>query len=163
MVCDGVAELGKDDYSGDAVVGGDGERVAGVVVEPAQDFGVGLVGEPPVGEVGLPAFIGLLGGEADVGRTRALLRGRGDQPGCGQVTVDGADRDGGAVVVGRVPGDGLGPVVEAFVGQFGAQSHDELDVGFGQAARAGVRPPGSGLEGGLTLDPSLEIQPWETP
>ena len=54
-------------WCGDAAVGGDRERVAGVVIEPGQDFGVGLVDEPPVSEVGLPAFVGLFGGEADVG------------------------------------------------------------------------------------------------
>ena len=60
--------------AGDAAVGGDRERVAGVVVEPGQDLGVGAVGEPPVGEVGLPAFVGLFGGEADVGGLGPFLR-----------------------------------------------------------------------------------------
>lgn len=63
----GFAKCVEDDGAGDAVVCGDGECVAGVVVEPGQDFGVDASGDPPVGEVGLPALVGLFGGEADVG------------------------------------------------------------------------------------------------
>ncbi len=37
-----------------------------MVVEPAQDLGVGAVGEREMGEVGLPALVGLFGFEADV-------------------------------------------------------------------------------------------------
>ena len=66
---------------------GDRECVAGVVVEPVEDLDVGAIGKPPVGEVGLPAFIWLLGGKADVGGLRPFLRGRGDQPGCVQVAA----------------------------------------------------------------------------
>ena len=112
MAGNGVAELGQDDRTGDAAVGGQGQGVAGVVVDPAEDFGVGVVGEPPVGEVGLPAFVGLFGGEADVGRLGPLGWLRFDQAGGVEVAVDGADRDGDAVVVGQVPGDGVGAVVE---------------------------------------------------
>jgi hypothetical protein len=43
----GFAERIQDDGSGDATVRGDRECVAGVVVEPTEDFGVGLVGEAP--------------------------------------------------------------------------------------------------------------------
>jgi hypothetical protein len=43
-----------------------------VVVEPVEDLGVGAVGQSPVGEVGLPAFVGLFGGEANVGAFGAL-------------------------------------------------------------------------------------------
>ncbi len=67
MVFNGFAEVGEDDGAGDAAVGGDGEGVAGVVVDEVEDFDVGSISEPPVGEVVLPAFIGLLGRVADVG------------------------------------------------------------------------------------------------
>ena len=80
----------SDDGAGDAAVGGDRERVAGVVIEPAEDLHMGAVGQPPVGEVGLPALIGLLGGEPDVGGFGPLLRGGGDQTGRAQVPMDGA-------------------------------------------------------------------------
>jgi len=49
------------------VVGGDGECVAGVVVDPVEDFDMSAVGEPPVGEIGWSAFLGLVGGKSDVG------------------------------------------------------------------------------------------------
>jgi hypothetical protein len=35
----------------------------GVVVEQVEDFHVGAVGQRPVGDVELPALVGLLGGE----------------------------------------------------------------------------------------------------
>ena len=37
-----------------------------MVVDDIEDLDVGVVGEPPVGDVGLPAFVGLFGGEAQV-------------------------------------------------------------------------------------------------
>jgi len=61
------------------VTGGDPQGEPGAVVEPGQDLGVGAgsavgPGEPVVGEVGLPAFVGHRGFEADAGRLRPLLR-----------------------------------------------------------------------------------------
>lgn len=56
MGCGGFGEFGQDDRCGDAPVCGQGDGVAGVVVDPAEDLYVGTAGEAPVGEVGLPAF-----------------------------------------------------------------------------------------------------------
>jgi hypothetical protein len=83
--CNGFPEGPDDDGAGDPVVRGDREGVAGVVVEPGQDLAVRArsavgSGESVVGEVGLPALVGLLGGEPDVGRVRSLLRLRRHQP-----------------------------------------------------------------------------------
>lgn len=84
------------------------------------------------GEVGLPAFVGLFGGEADVGRFElAALWGGLDEAGGGEVAADGGDGDVGAVVVLEVPGDGVGSGVRAFAGQFGAQGPVEVDGGLG--------------------------------
>jgi hypothetical protein len=47
------------------------------------------------------------------------------------MSVDGADRDGDVVVVGQVPGNGLGSVVEAFARQLRAQRHNQSDGVFG--------------------------------
>ena len=113
----GFAECVEDDGSGDAVVGGDGECVAGVVVEPGQDFGVDASGDPPVGEVGLPALVGLFGGEADVGGLGSFRRGRCYQPGRGEVAADRGDRHREVVVMVQVPGDGVRSGVEALVAQ----------------------------------------------
>jgi len=44
LVCgNGVAQLGEHDRCGHSGVGGDGQGIAGVVVEPGQDLGVGAV------------------------------------------------------------------------------------------------------------------------
>ena len=82
-----------DDVAGDSVVDGDAECVAGVVVEPDQHLGVGAVGEPVVGEVGLPGFVWEVGFEADVGRLRAFAWFRDDQVGVDQPSSDGRHRD----------------------------------------------------------------------
>jgi hypothetical protein len=106
-----------DDGAGDAAVGGDGEGVAGVVIEPAQDFCVGVVGQPPVGEVGLPAFVGLFGGKADVGGFGSFGRRGCDQAGGVQVATDRGDRHLQLMVVVQVPGDRVRSGVEAFAYQ----------------------------------------------
>ena len=90
LVSDGLPEHRHDDGAGDWLVAGEGERVAGVVVEEAQNLCVGRgcavgSGEPIVGEIDLPHFVGLLGGETDVGRFGFLHRCRGDQSGLLQV------------------------------------------------------------------------------
>ena len=94
MAVNGFAELGQHDGASDPAVGAHGQGVAGVVVEEVQDFDVGVIGESPVGEVGLPAFVGLFGGKADVGRFGPFVRCRCDESGGGEVAVDGAHRDG---------------------------------------------------------------------
>ena len=58
--------------AGDAAVGGDRQGVAGVVVDDAQDLCVGAVGQAVVGEVGLPALVGLFGLEPDVRGARSF-------------------------------------------------------------------------------------------
>ena len=73
----GFPEGAEDDPSGDPAVGGDRQGLAGVVIQPGEDLGAGPVGEPIVGEVGLPALVGLVGLEANVGRTWAASSGRG--------------------------------------------------------------------------------------
>ena len=73
------AERGQDSGASDPGVGGEGENVAGVVIQPGQDLGIRAAGERVVGEVGLPALVGLLGGEANVGRPRPLRSIGGDQ------------------------------------------------------------------------------------
>jgi len=57
-----------------------GQQQPGVVVEPVQDLGVGAVSQCPVGDVGLPALVGLVGGEADVAALGSLVRLGDDEP-----------------------------------------------------------------------------------
>ena len=131
MALCGFGEFIDDDGCGDAHVRGDGDGVAGVVVDPAEDFGVVASCEPPVGEVGLPTFIGLFGGEADVGRFGSFVGAGLHEAGGVEVSADGGDGHVEAVVVLQVPGDGVGAGVEAFAGELGAQGDDEVDGGLG--------------------------------
>lgn len=71
-----------------------GLRVSGAAVLPKDavrgeellESAAGAVGEEPVGDVGLPAFVGQVGLEADVGAAGAFAgwQGRSAQPGAGR-------------------------------------------------------------------------------
>jgi hypothetical protein len=56
--------------------GGAAQAEPGVVVDPVEDLGVGAVDQRPLGDVGLPALVGLFGGEA-VGLLSSRLCGCG--------------------------------------------------------------------------------------
>ena len=85
-----------------------------------------------MGEVGLPALVGLVGFEPDVGGTGALARLRGDQSRRGQVAGHRRSRHRHAVVVAQVPHDGVRAGVQALLGQLLAQPHDQFDRRGGQ-------------------------------
>ena len=70
----GVREHVDDDVAGHPAVGGDRDRRAGVVIDPAQDLHLGAVGETPVGEIGLPALVRQVSLEADIRRPWPLRR-----------------------------------------------------------------------------------------
>jgi hypothetical protein len=63
-----------------------------VVVEPVEDLHIAAVSQAPVGEVRLPAFVGLFGGEAVIGAAWSFAWLRGDQA---VVAQDAPDRGGG--------------------------------------------------------------------
>jgi hypothetical protein len=89
----GLGEGDQHDPSGDPGMCGHVQGYPGVVVEPGDDLDVGAgpavgVGEPVVGEVGLPGLVGLLGLEADVGGLGSLGRVRAHLPGANQDPVD---------------------------------------------------------------------------
>lgn len=67
MLADRGAEGGDEQLGGDGAVRGHGDRVAGGVVEECQDLDAGVVGQAPVGGVGLPGLVRQRGLEADVG------------------------------------------------------------------------------------------------
>ena len=92
MSVGGSQEGADHGLAGDAWVGAAGEKVAGVVIEPVDDLHTGAVGELPVGEVGLPAFVGLVGLESAVGAFGPLLRFGGDQAGGGEDAADRGER-----------------------------------------------------------------------
>ena len=70
-------EYGHDVIAGDGLMGGAGEQVAGVVIEPVQDLDVGPVREAPVDEVRLPHLVRLRHLKARVGATGGVCAARG--------------------------------------------------------------------------------------
>jgi hypothetical protein len=72
------------------------------------DLHVGAVGQGRVGDVGLPAFVGLLGGEAQVAALGPFVGLRGDEAAGGQDPPDGADRRRRLVGAQQVAADGVG-------------------------------------------------------
>ena len=66
----------------------DRQGIPGVVIKPGQDLGAGPIRERVVSEAGLPALVGLLSGEPDVGGLRPLARLGDHKPGAAQVPGD---------------------------------------------------------------------------
>ena len=94
------------------------EGVAGVVIDPGQDFGVGAVGEAPVAHVGLPCFVGEVCFEAGEGTLWSFLGVGGYEAGGVEVALDGGHRWGGVdVVLLEVPADCFRTGVKAGVGE----------------------------------------------
>ena len=142
--------------AGDAGVGGDAEGVAGAVVEPAEDLDVGarasvVAGQAEVGEVGLPALVGEVGLEADVGRAGPLGGVGHDEPGVVQIAADRGPGDRDAVVLGEMPGDGVGAGIEALAGQFLPELADQLNGGLGDGGGRVVGASRAWLEGCLAF------------
>ena len=108
MGAGGIEKCLDDIGAGDASVRSDVEQVAGVVVEEVQDLGVGAVGKGPVGEVGLPGFVGLVRFEAAQRGAGPFVRFRYHGACSAQDAVDRCrGRDGDAFAL-KVGGDGLG-------------------------------------------------------
>jgi len=129
------------------VVGGEVEDVTGAVINPGQYLDVCPLGEPVVGEVGLPGFVGHGGFEPDVGRLGFLVGFGGDEARLAEVAADCRGRDGDAVVGGEVPGDGVGAGVEPCRGEVFAQLEDEFYDVWGCFGGGGVGFPGARFEG----------------
>jgi hypothetical protein len=108
-------------------MGGDGEGVAGVVVDEGEDLDVRAAGQAPVGEVGRPGLVRQRGLEADVGGLGSLLGLGLDEPGGVEVPPDRGDGDGAVVVGLEVPADRVGARVEARRGELAAKADDQLD------------------------------------
>lgn len=119
----GFEEGGDHDVAGHGGVGAAGKEVAGVVIEPVEDLDVGAVGQSPVGEVGLPALVGLFGLESPVGGPGPFPGLWGDER-CGvQDSTDRRRRGRRVAFLGQVPGDSDRPSVESITGQLEAQCH----------------------------------------
>jgi hypothetical protein len=88
----GMLKGAEDIGAGDAAPHVAAEGAAGVVVEEVENLDVGAVGELPVGGVGLPAFVRLLGREPAPRRPGSLLGLGGDEAAPGQDAPDRRDR-----------------------------------------------------------------------
>lgn len=152
MLFGGSSEGGDHGRGGDRLVGGHREGQAGAVIQPGQDLAGRAVCEAVVGDVGLPAFVGQRGFEADVGRFRALLRLRGDEAGPFQGAPDRRRRHDRVVVVVQVPGDGVGAGVETFPRELLAQLHDQLNSGRRDRVRGGAGAAGARLQRRVAVD-----------
>lgn len=135
MLGAGGAEGGEHDRGGDPGVGAHVQRVAGVVVEPADDLHVGGVDQPVVGEVGLPALVGLVGLEPQVGGLGSFP-GRGDyRSGAEEDPVDRGARQLDLMAMSEVPADGVRAGVEASLAELLAQPQHLVD--YVRAGRVG--------------------------
>ena len=125
VVIDGVVERVGHCFAGNSAVGGEVEEVAGMVINPADDFAVEVVGVP-VREVGLPQTVGLWCGEELVRRSGPFLGLVDDVSGGfhNPPNGGGADVD---VVLFEVVGDGVGSSVEAFAGEPRPQLEDAFN------------------------------------
>ena len=128
-----------------------------MVVFDVEDLHIGAVGQPPVGDVGLPAFVGHLGAKPGAGALGALLRLRGDKPAACQDPPD--RRRGRDTAQRRIPlqvplqvdADGLRAGVQASLGQVLAQPHDPVLQFQADRPRIRVGPSRPRRERGLAL------------
>lgn len=149
---EGGGEVGDDGAGGEDLPGGGADQQPGVVVDDIEDLGVGVAGQWPVGDVGLPAFVGLIGFEPSPGRPGTLLRLRGDKAAARQHPPDRRDRRGRLAAVAQVPADRLGARVQALFAEFLTKADDQLLALVGHhPPGGGMWPAGPGLEGTLTL------------
>ena len=123
------------------------KQISRVIVEPVEDLDFGAVGQLPVGEVGLPALVGLGGLEAVVGAFGAFAWLWGDQA---VVVQDAPDRGGGrhgqAGSV-QVTLQGQRPGVEALVDEGFTQPHDGGDYVIVDCPGVAGWAPRSGVDG----------------
>ena len=88
-----------------------------MVVEEVEDFYSCVVGKKEVGDIGLPAFVGHCGFEADVGVFRPLFRLWGDEPFVRENAADRGSRRDTFAVLFKVVGNGFGPCVKSVPGE----------------------------------------------
>lgn len=96
-----------------------------MVVDDVQDLDLGTGGQRHVGHVHLPALVGQLGAEADVGALRALVGLGGDEASGLEHPPDRRDRGNGSVALpGEVHSDRLRAGVVAGLDELLAHTND---------------------------------------
>ena len=108
-----------------------------MVVDHVQDLDLGPVGELPMGEVGLPPFVGHGGLEPDERAPRSLLRLRSDEAPPAEDPPDRGHRwdHGLRVALAQVVRDRVGTGIQSLVRQLLAQLDDLLLHGLGRSRR----------------------------
>jgi hypothetical protein len=106
-----------------------------MVIDHVQDLGVRPAGEPPVGDVGLPALVRHLGAKAHERAAGSLLRLGNHEPTPRKDPPDRRHRGTGAVALGEVEGDRVGAGVQPFVRQVLAEVDDFVLEGLRRARR----------------------------
>jgi hypothetical protein len=122
-----------------------------VVIEQVQDLHLAVVGQGPMGDVQLPALVGLLGHEPHIAALGPLVRLGGDEPAGVQDPPDRRDRRCAAVPLAEVEGDGGRAGLVPATGQLLAELDDlvlDLDR---RAPGTSQRPAGPRRQPGLAL------------
>jgi hypothetical protein len=122
-----------------------------VVVKEVEDLHVGAVGEGPVGDVELPALVGLLGGEPQIAALGALVGLGGDEALGGQDPPDRGDGWRRAVPLFKVERDRRRAGLMAAAVEVLADLDDLVLDLHGGALWAGYRTAGSWLQAGVAL------------
>ena len=112
-----------------------------MIIDHVQDLDLGAAGEPPVGDISLPALVRHLGTEPDEGAPGSLLGLRGDEPPARQDPPDRRDRRDHilAVTPAQVDRDRVGSGIHAEIGELLAELHDLILDRLRGAARAPMR------------------------
>ena len=147
MGVDGVDEAGDHVGPGHAVVGGGGQQVSGVVVEPVEDLDFTAIGQLPVGEIGLPALVGLGGFKSVVGAAWTFTWLGGDQPVVVQDAPDRRRRGHGQAGLVQVELQSERTGIESLVDETFSQPHDGDDDVVRHRARVAGRPSRAGVNG----------------
>src|SRR4029077_3644090 len=122
------------------------EQQARVVIEAVEDLDHLASGQPPGGDVRLPALVGELGFKADQASARALLSLRGDEPLTPENAPDRRYRGNSLAAPGQVVGDRLGAGVVSFALKLAAQRHDRVDGRLRGCVLARARTSGARLK-----------------
>jgi hypothetical protein len=112
-----------------------------VIVEDVEDLDVGVIGEPVMGDVQLPALVRGVGDEALPAGSGPFVRLWGDKSAGGQDPPDRRHRRDvhvGAVALLQVRGDGGGAGFMAVAVEVFAQGDDLVFDRLGSSARAGA-------------------------
>lgn len=128
-----------------------------MVIDDVEDLD-GAVGEQPVGDVGLPAFVGLVGFEPDQRRSRAFLGSWCDEAAADKDPPDRRGRRGGAVAAVQVRGDRRRAGIQAVIDELSAQGDDLVLDRAGVCGGVGARSSRARLESRVAVGLIAEDQ-----